>query len=86
LFSTLQPNSCIDTNAAWKKWDAAEWLNTFSDDFEQVALPFSMGVPARGRGDVEYVLPKLMEAVTNYSLDVHEIGKPTMEQHHHRVT
>ncbi|GIJ86546.1 hypothetical protein Asppvi_005435 [Aspergillus pseudoviridinutans] len=27
---------------AWKKWNAQEWISTFSDDFEQVTLPLTI--------------------------------------------
>lgn len=59
---------------AWKKWDASEWLATFSSDFEQVSLPFSMGMPARSRAEVDLILPKLMESVTNYQVSCHIIA------------
>ena len=61
---------------AWKKWDATEWLATFADDFEQVSLPFSMGLPARTRAEVDMVLPKLMATVTNYQVSLLLIDHP----------
>ena len=54
--------------AAWKRWNAEDWLATFADDFTQVTMPFGLGVPARSRSEVEQVLPKLMQLVQNYEV------------------
>lgn len=53
---------------AWARWSAKDMLAVFSDDFMQSSLPFSLGVPARTRPEVEAVLPKLMQTVTNFKV------------------
>ena len=53
---------------AWKKWDAQEWMAIFADDFTQVTLPFSLGVPNRTRAQVEVTLPALMAIVKSYEV------------------
>ncbi|EUC41194.1 hypothetical protein COCMIDRAFT_106796 [Bipolaris oryzae ATCC 44560] len=58
---------------AWKTWDYKRYLAILSDNVTQVMLPSSMGVPARGRAEVEHILPILMTAVTNYKLTIHHV-------------
>nr|UYO77240.1 cytochrome P450 monooxygenase [Trichoderma psychrophilum] len=58
---------------AWKRWDAQEWLSTFSDDFTQLTLPLGLGIPNRPRAQVEQVLPALMATVKSYELTVRHI-------------
>ncbi|KAH8701027.1 hypothetical protein BGW36DRAFT_425822 [Talaromyces proteolyticus] len=58
---------------AWKKWDAQEWMATFADDFTQVTLPFSLGIPNRTRAQVEEILPALMAIVKSYELTIHHV-------------
>lgn len=53
---------------AWKKWDAAGMLATFSDDFTQVTLPLALGIPPRPRAEVEAVFPALVATVKSYEV------------------
>jgi len=52
--------------AGWKKWTPEDWMATWSADCKQRMLPFSLGVPLRSRAEVQVILPKLMEILTNY--------------------
>lgn len=52
--------------AGWKKFTPEDWMASWSEDCTQKMLPFTMGVPARPRDEVQVVLPKLMEILTNY--------------------
>lgn len=54
--------------SAWKKWDAHEWISTFSEDFQQVTLPHSLNIPVRSRKEVEIVLPALVATVKSYQV------------------
>ncbi|GIK06082.1 monooxygenase AgnL5 [Aspergillus viridinutans] len=58
---------------AWKKWDAQEWISTFSDDFEHVTLPVGQGIPIRSRPDVELLLPALVATVESYELTIRHV-------------
>ncbi|CZR68583.1 uncharacterized protein PAC_18482 [Phialocephala subalpina] len=59
--------------AGWKKWIPEDWMATWSDDCKQRVLPFSLGLPTKSRADVQAILPKLMEILTNYELNIYEI-------------
>ncbi|PYH86366.1 hypothetical protein BO82DRAFT_350101 [Aspergillus uvarum CBS 121591] len=59
--------------SAWEKWDAQEWISTFSDDFQQVTLPHSLNIPVRSRKEVEIVLPALVATVRSYQLQIHHV-------------
>ncbi|KAL9078952.1 MAG: hypothetical protein Q9157_002136 [Trypethelium eluteriae] len=59
--------------AGWKKFTPDDWTATWSEDCIQKMLPFTLGVPARSRTEVQVVLPKLMEILTNYELEICEI-------------
>ncbi|KAF9769439.1 hypothetical protein IL306_013156 [Fusarium sp. DS 682] len=53
---------------AWKSWNAADMLATFSDDFTQTTLPFRLGVPLRSREEVDMIFPVLVGLVSNYKV------------------
>ncbi|TVY84596.1 Monooxygenase ptaG [Lachnellula suecica] len=57
----------------WKKWTPEDWMATWSDDFKQGMLPFSLGVPSKSRAEAEFILPKLMAILTNYEVDIYEV-------------
>ncbi|KUI60106.1 hypothetical protein VP1G_11165 [Cytospora mali] len=59
--------------AGWKKWTPEDYLATWSDDCTQQLMPFSLGVPARSRAEVNVFLPKLMTVLTNYELETSRI-------------
>nr|A0A411PQL6.1 RecName: Full=Monooxygenase AgnL5; AltName: Full=Agnestins biosynthesis cluster protein L5 [Paecilomyces divaricatus]QBG38883.1 hypothetical protein [Paecilomyces divaricatus] len=59
--------------AAWQKWDAQEWLDGFADDFTQITLPLSLGIPSRSRAEVEQVLPALVATVKSYQLTIRTV-------------
>ncbi|KAM5468800.1 hypothetical protein MauCBS54593_004795 [Microsporum audouinii] len=71
--SSIQAATLQRFISAWKKWDAQEWISTFSNDFEQVTLPLSQGIPSRSRTEVEVVLPALVATVKSYKLTIHHV-------------
>ncbi|MCJ1251525.1 Monooxygenase AgnL5 [Trapelia coarctata] len=58
---------------AWKRWSAQDMLAVFSDNFTQTTMPFALGIPVRSKSEVEAVLPKLIQTVTNYKLTIQQI-------------
>jgi predicted Rdx family selenoprotein len=54
--------------SAWEKWEAQEWISTFSDDFQQVTMPLGLNIPPRTRKEVEVILPALMATVDSYEV------------------
>ncbi|RAL16200.1 nuclear transport factor 2 family protein [Aspergillus homomorphus CBS 101889] len=58
---------------AWERWDAQEWISTFSEDFEQATLPLGLNIPVRSRKEVEVVLPALVATVKSYKLQIHHV-------------
>jgi len=48
-------------------------LACFSEEVQQRSMPLSLGIPARKRQEVEAVLPKLVQVVDNYGLDIQHI-------------
>jgi len=59
---------------AWRRWSAADQLATFADDFTQVTLPASLGVPNRSRQQVEIMLPALVAIVKSF-----KVWQPSMD-------
>ncbi|ORY69634.1 uncharacterized protein BCR38DRAFT_333345 [Pseudomassariella vexata] len=59
--------------AGWKKWTPEDMMAVWSDDCEQRMLPFSLGVPPRSRAEVKVILPKLIEVLTNFELEVYQV-------------
>ncbi|KAJ5245024.1 hypothetical protein N7489_005120 [Penicillium chrysogenum] len=59
--------------SAWEKWEAQEWISTFSDDFQQVTMPLGLNIPPRTRKEVEVILPALMATVDSYELTIHHV-------------
>ncbi|KAG5975002.1 hypothetical protein E4U55_007907 [Claviceps digitariae] len=55
---------------AWGRWHADDFIGLWSDDFSFTTLPFSAGKPTRKRDKVEPRYRQLMEALTNYKLNV----------------
>jgi hypothetical protein len=53
---------------AWKKWDAQECIAVFANDFTQVTLPLSLGIPKRKRAQVEETFPALVATVKSYKV------------------
>jgi len=56
--------------AAWKRFTPKDMLATWSDDFTQHTLPFSLGHASRTRAQVEATLPKLAQILTNYTVSL----------------
>lgn len=54
--------------AGWKRWTPQDYLATWSDDCVQQLMPYSLGVAARSRAEVNIFLPKMMEALINYEV------------------
>jgi hypothetical protein len=67
---------------AWKRWSAKDMLAVFSEDFTQTTMPFALGIPVRSRSEVEAVLPKLTQTVTDYKVSDNFIGN---NQQAHRL-
>ncbi|EXJ89632.1 hypothetical protein A1O3_02699 [Capronia epimyces CBS 606.96] len=59
--------------AAWETWSAEDMIACFSPDIQQRSMPLALGIPGRSRKEIEYTLPKLVQAVRNYSLKVSNV-------------
>jgi hypothetical protein len=53
----------------WKAWTPEAWTASWSPDCLQKMLPFTLGVPAKSLDEVLYILPKMMEVLTNYEVE-----------------
>ncbi|KAI2613405.1 hypothetical protein GGR54DRAFT_615700 [Hypoxylon sp. NC1633] len=59
--------------AGWKEFTPESWTATWSEDFQQQLLPFTLGVPAQTRDQAKSRLSKLMGLLTNYEVEFYEV-------------
>ncbi|KAF2209151.1 hypothetical protein CERZMDRAFT_87127 [Cercospora zeae-maydis SCOH1-5] len=71
--ATIQAATLERFIQGWKEWTPEGMMEVMSAGYTQRTLPFSLGHPPRSKPEVEFMLPKLMEMVTNYKLDIKHI-------------
>ncbi|GIZ46905.1 hypothetical protein CKM354_001001100 [Cercospora kikuchii] len=57
----------------WKEWTPEGMMGAMGEGYTQRTLPFSLGHPPRSKPEVEFILPKLIDTVKNYKLDIKHI-------------
>ncbi|KAJ9142412.1 hypothetical protein NKR23_g7288 [Pleurostoma richardsiae] len=63
----------------WKAWTPESLTLTWSEDFQQRLLPYSLGVPPRSRAEAAWAVARLVEVLSNYKFEVinvvHDVAK-----------
>ncbi|RMZ74761.1 hypothetical protein DV737_g5767, partial [Chaetothyriales sp. CBS 132003] len=73
----VQQQTLTNFIAAWETWSAEGMIACFSPDIEQRSMPLALGIPGRTRKEIEFVLPKLVQAVDNYDLKIGHVVHDT---------
>ena len=63
---------------AWEAGSAEGMLETFSSDVRQRTMPLALGIPSRGRKELEAFLPRLCECIQDWDVSHIDVLGPTV--------